>query len=209
MTRSNLRPYRPTETVTPTGRVIDLACPDPRSLHIMGLAEKLAKTPRWNGGLLGNPISVAQHCHIGAHWYAIQHGPRLAMLFLIHDLHEALAGDTTRPAQIAAGIQETWEDFTLHLDRAIYIAVGIDPPDRAEQQMIALIDRAVADIEFSDNKHPDLPPLCPDEDLAPRRGPIVPMHWDRAMQDWVTLYKRLATELGLNGVATRDLVEGI
>lgn len=213
-TRRNIRPYRPTETVTPTARIIDLAAPDPRSLHIKGMAEMLAKQVRFAGGNPGTPISVAQHCHHGAVWYAIQRGPRLAMLFLIHDLHEAIAGEISKPAQIAAKIVDAWETFTLDLDRAIYEAVGIDPPDRAEAQMIALIDRAMADIEFADTMDPDLPPLCAEEEMAPRPGRdfpggFVPLPWDRAMQDWLTLYQRLAEELGLNGVATRDLREGL
>lgn len=209
MTRANIRPYRPTECVTPTARIIDLAAPDPRALHIKGLAEMLAKQPRFAGAGPGTVISVAQHCHHGAVWFALDHSPRLAMLFLIHDLHESLAGDITEPAQIAAGIRDAWADFTWSLDRVIYEAVGIDPPDRAEQQLIAVIDRAMADIEFADTMHPDLPPLCAEEDLAPRRDVFRPLQWDRAMQDWLTLYRRLAIELGAHGVATRDLLEGV
>lgn len=207
--RPHLKPYSPTETVTPTARRIDLLRPEPRSLHIRGMAEMLAKQPRWHGSNPGTPISVAQHCHHGAAWYAVQHGPRLAMLFLLHDLHEAIATDIPKPVQIAAGITDAWADFTAHLDRFIWHAVGIDPPDRAEQQMIAVIDRAMADIEFADLMEPSLRRLVADEELAPRPAMVRPLTWDRAMQDWLNLFHRLALELGLNGEATRDYLDGV
>lgn len=130
---------------TAKGELHDIADLKPRDIDWRGMAQSLSQTMRFNGQGLPSPISVAQHCVMGADALMREHGDAtLAALFLLHDAHEWRFGDMTRPAvellrlcMAQAGdagsaklFDAALEDAKLRLDRPIYKAASLPAPDR-------------------------------------------------------------------------------
>jgi hypothetical protein len=81
---------------TRSGRIVDLAAPDWRAIRLGDVAAGLAALPRYSAGA-PRPISVAEHSLNLARRVPL----RLRLAALLHDAHEALLGDVTRPAALA------------------------------------------------------------------------------------------------------------
>ncbi|MEM9734730.1 MAG: hypothetical protein AAF903_14805 [Pseudomonadota bacterium] len=94
---------RPTQCLMGSGSVIDLIAPKADDLNLLqDLPTGLARLNRFSGQTAGAPYSVAQHCVIGADALLAETGDaRLAALFLLHDAHEYVMGDITRPVTMA------------------------------------------------------------------------------------------------------------
>lgn len=83
----------------PDGTVFDLADVGPDEIVWHEIAAALSRIARFNGRCPCPAYSVAQHCVMGADALETETGdPVLAGYFLLHDAHEALIGDITRPA---------------------------------------------------------------------------------------------------------------
>ncbi len=143
----------------PSGRMVDLMAPKPEDVCFTGdVAPALVNLARFDGACSaapGKPWTVMDHSVAGAD-ILISHGasPRLALLFLLHDCHEAYTGDITTPAQNAmacyadrafpeqggygAGyaIKIGLADFKRAWDEAIFAAVGVPLPDAEEKRAI-------------------------------------------------------------------------
>lgn len=145
------------------GSIMDLA--DPRAEHIVfaEMANGLSKIARFNGRYTAIAYSVAQHCVMGADALFNETGDTaLAGYFLLHDAHEYLLGDISRPMALLVGIMlgdELWGKGISHknaatalrnsieaakasVDLAIYSAAGIPPLDR-----MPLYRRVVAEMD--------------------------------------------------------------
>lgn len=130
------------------GSIMDLA--DPRAEHIVfaEVANGLSKIARFNGRYTALAYSVAQHCVMGADALFTETGDAsLAGYFLLHDGHEYLTGDISRPMAILVGIlvgdelsgagvtrkcaadavRRAIEAAKAKVDLAIYQAAGIPP----------------------------------------------------------------------------------
>lgn len=82
------------------GKMIDLAAPDMESITIDHIAASLANQTRFNGAL--GFYSVARHSVAVAErlW---REPDEVRLAGLLHDAHEALIGDITRPVQRLLG----------------------------------------------------------------------------------------------------------
>jgi hypothetical protein len=94
----------------PTGRMVDLMAPAAFAVDFAGdVAPALANIARFDGSCAerpGKPWTVLDHLVAGADLLRANGGsPRLALLFLLHDAHEAYLGDITSP--VAAALAAT------------------------------------------------------------------------------------------------------
>ncbi|MGV0909224.1 hypothetical protein [Martelella sp. FOR1707] len=133
----------PVHAFRPTGTLVDLGAPDAAEIFFDQIAQGLSKIARFNGTAPGPAYSVAQHSVMGADALLNEGADHFtAALFLIHDAHEHLIGDWTRPAQqlIAATIRAESAEAANHFmlatarikegwDRAICHAAGLPPPE--------------------------------------------------------------------------------
>ncbi len=140
----------PAWTFVPGGSVMDIAAPHPDKVCFLEMATALSRIVRFDG----RGIPVAQHLVMGAE--AILREVRdehLAALYLLHDGHEWLLGDQTRPTmQLFDGVinqimppalpqrrfvfaTDARKIIASGWDRAIYCAAGKpDPSAWTEQQ---------------------------------------------------------------------------
>lgn len=82
----------------PDGSCFDLADVQPGDIVWTEIANALSGIARFNNRYRDAAYSVAQHCVMGADaLYAETGDPVCAGYFLLHDAHEALTGDITRP----------------------------------------------------------------------------------------------------------------
>jgi hypothetical protein len=138
----------------PDGDVIDLARPLPADIDFADMASALSKIARFNGIYRGPAYSVAQHSVMGADALFAETGDAvLAGYFLLHDGHEYLIGDWTRPAidvlahhaqafcgqdERTAGLKQfvghalrrAVEAAKIAVDAAIFLAAEIPPLER-------------------------------------------------------------------------------
>ncbi len=128
-----------------TGRAVDMLAPTAADIDFADVAHALALINRYDGHTR-QPISVAQHCVMGADALLHETGStRLAALFLLHDAHEAYVGDTGTPVQLALAAIEPECRYALRelrrrFDGAIYAAAGVTPPDRDEEAVLKRMD---------------------------------------------------------------------
>ncbi|TJV33912.1 MAG: hypothetical protein E5X87_11425 [Mesorhizobium sp.] len=81
------------------GQIADLADMKADQVDFAHIAAALSKTARFAGRHRGGALSVAQHCVMGADALFRESGDGvLAGYFLLHDAHEYLLGDISRPA---------------------------------------------------------------------------------------------------------------
>lgn len=83
----------------PDGSVLDLAAPAPADIDFADMGGALSKIARFNGIYRCAAYSVAQHSVLGADALFAETGDAvLAGYFVLHDGHEYLLGDWTRPS---------------------------------------------------------------------------------------------------------------
>ena len=108
---------------TLSGRMIDLNDPDPASIDLDDVATALSRIVRFNGHTRFS-YSVAQHCMLGSAYLHREGGvgaARRALLFLLHDAHEAFVGDIATPVAAAVCDARLFA-VKYRLDRAIWKA---------------------------------------------------------------------------------------
>jgi hypothetical protein len=121
---------------TAYGRVVDLARPEPDSIHIDDLALGLARTFRFGGHTLIDlpPYGVAQHSHLVESLMPPETNARGRLAALLHDAHEAYCGDITTPMKWALnpGAALAIDDMKRRLQDAIESAIGLPWGVRAD-----------------------------------------------------------------------------
>jgi len=96
-----------TRFVTYSGRIFDLADPQPEMFSIRDIAHNLARIPRFGGNLVDG-YSVAQHSVLVSDELARAGAtPEMVAEGLMHDLAEAYTGDFPRP--LKEEVPELWE----------------------------------------------------------------------------------------------------
>ncbi|NGO64231.1 hypothetical protein G6N76_11135 [Rhizobium daejeonense] len=138
------------ESFRADGSLMDLARPMVEEIDFCDMARRLSRIARFNGAPLAGAFSVAQHSVMGAEALLNEGEDSLiAALFLLHDGHEYLIGDKTRPFQmllaemmdarfgtgtglklrsVIAEIKGSW-------DEAIYAAAGLPAPSAWTNRM--------------------------------------------------------------------------
>lgn len=127
----------------PDGSLMDLMAVTPEQIDFAEMANGLSKIPRFNGRYRVPGYSVGQHCVMGADALYTECGdPQLAGYFLLHDGHEYLSGDVTRPMvaaieieiagdTIMAGglspVRDAIDRIKRRFDHAIFAAAGLRP----------------------------------------------------------------------------------
>lgn len=161
--RRKPRMLPPSTALTASRRLIDLAAPQPTDIDFNEIAETLAVLPRFAGHCRRGftPWTVAEHSIAGADVLASQSDKRLALLFLLHDAHEAYIGDITsptvaalvalapsigtesslsEPALLGRRLREAVATLKAGLDAAIFAAAGVEPPTAEERRQVAFMD---------------------------------------------------------------------
>lgn len=207
-----IEPWAATEIPLGDGR-FDLLVPDPGAVDLPAMADRLAKIARFGGGTPSGIWSVAAHSvlveQVLIHRRPEAASARLCCLALLHDFHEAVIGDLTRQVRaaliriggpdMAAALQE----LTAPIDAAVWQAVGIDPPDTAEAEIIAQADNLAAAIEWRALiPHPDRPADMPD---PPRWSALRPQPWPMDAAALLDQIAARATDLALTGPAIAAL----
>lgn len=138
------------------GSVFDLACPRAADVDLRMIAGRLSRLARFNGAPETGAYSIAQHCVLGARAIeAERKDPFLATLFLLHDAHESVLGDETRPKSalldaIIPGYAAVLERVKAVWDDVIYDAFGLPGPSRwtrVQQDAVSAMDGRMAAFE--------------------------------------------------------------
>lgn len=132
-----------------TGALIDLAALTAADIDFAEMAATLSKIARFNGINRGIALSVGQHCVMGADALYRETGDAvLAGYFLLHDGHEYVIGDITRPA-------------ILLIDHYIGLVDGdATAPAFVSKLAKQALDAAKADIDRPIHEAANLPPLA-------------------------------------------------
>lgn len=116
-------------------------------IRLDDIAHSLSRIQRWNGATQV-PFSVAEHC-IHASDLASQQAPklcpRLNLLLLLHDAHEAYLGDVVTPIKRRLG--PIYEDWASHLDVEIYRYFECAPPAEDEALIVRSMDKQAMRLE--------------------------------------------------------------
>lgn len=141
----------PIWSFAPDGSVIDIADPRPEIVCFLEMGNVLSKIARFDGRNPGVAFSVAQHSVMGAQAIINEGGsPADGALFLLHDGHEYIVGDQSRPSQ------ELYSSASHHFygeermidavatcksawDEVIYYAAGLPGPEAWTQKQAALV----------------------------------------------------------------------
>lgn len=116
----------PTHTGLYGGALVDLVNPDWRLISLNAVAHSLARMPRFLGHT-DRPVSVLEHSLAVAGMVP----ERYRLAALLHDAHEALMGNFTRPTRVALEamssvpglVSSAIERLADRLDRAIVLQV--------------------------------------------------------------------------------------
>jgi 5'-deoxynucleotidase YfbR-like HD superfamily hydrolase len=173
---------------TASGREIDLLEPDPARISLADIAHHLSQINRWNGASQ-RPISVAQHSLLVSRALE-RHGPRLAMLGLLHDAHEAYMGDIATPVKNGLGLNLS-NPLAQYLDETIFAAFQLGWPTREEAQLIDIADRAAAASEWAKA----MPGPCPAFFGEPLRLAWNFLSIEQAREHFLQRFTRLAAQI--------------
>jgi hypothetical protein len=180
---------------TPTG-IVDLCAPDLTRITPRAMAHTLARLNRWAGNT-ELPVTDAQHSVLVREIFVRLH-PELrnqSIYPLLHDGHEYLLGDLTRPFQLA--IEQRLPGFGHHVeaikhetDATIRQALDLPDPSMSVYAAIHEADRQAAAIEwlsFIDPANGPCPYGMPAKGLPSR---IKALSWPAAEEQFLTHLER-------------------
>ncbi len=143
------------ESFRADGSLMDLARPMVAEIDFCDMAGSLSRIARFNGAPLAGAFSVAQHSVMGAEALLAEGEDSLiAALFLLHDGHEYLIGDKTRPFQMLLAeimdarfgrgfgtqLRNAIADIKAGWDEAIYAAAGLPAPSAWTNRMRSSVE---------------------------------------------------------------------
>jgi len=168
---------QPVWSFVPDGSVIDIAAPDAAEVCFLEMGNSLSKIARFDGRNPGPALSVAQHSVMGAQAIMNEGGTRWdAALFLLHDGHEYIVGDQSKPSQelyssVAidlygeARMRDAVAACKAAWDEVIYFAAGLPGPEawtRKQAKLVKDMDnrmcRAEAIALFGSRAGREMPP---------------------------------------------------
>jgi hypothetical protein len=170
-------------TGTACGRGLNLLNPDPADVSLRNhIAPTLSRINRFNGS---TTWSVAEHCLVGAQAILEEtKSPRLALLFMLHDAHEAYIGDLPKPAVAAltqmvemaarvSGAPDAVESLgkplltaaldalKTQIDHAIHTALGVPIATDRERVVVHDMDARMCGAEMRQLMPPQAKPHDP------------------------------------------------
>lgn len=155
---------------TATGRRLHLNFPDIRQINAHDICYSLSRIARYNGHTSGEfPYSVGQHSLWCAEVAVIHFNATAdtALKVLLHDAHKAYTGDIVTPLKLSGAFDI--DHLQKHLQNAIEVALGYEPPNETEQQLIKEIDNfalAVEAFHLMPSRGRDWNLPTPPEDIA-------------------------------------------
>lgn len=172
---------------TASGLWMDLEHPSAEAVSLADIAQHLSRMARFSGATL-IPYSVAEHALLVSKALDGK-GPRLALLGLLHDAHEAYTGDIATPIQNAiAGLAGTGVVRTLQgrIDQAIWQAFNFFPT-QIEQVELKAADRGALIHEWR------FMPGTPPEGQALRIAWKPLVHAEKARAQFIIRFRQLSS----------------
>lgn len=164
--------------LTATGAEVDLRRPTHSSLAATDIAHALAQINRFTGHA-ARPYSVAEHsllvCELLEREYGVLN-PKPLLAALLHDAHEAYAGDVSTPAKQAVGW--SWTEFETLLENRVLERWGVLRTAREWASLIKACDLMALAIERRDL----LPPAGPKSTAWPALAGIQAPGWVNLME---------------------------
>lgn len=189
--------------VTSIGLMVPLARPRAHDIALRDIAHHLATLNRFCGAA-SLPLSIAQHSlHVAKLLEGLN--PRVALLGLLHDAHEAYLGDAITPVKEAmshalfAGMPSRRDELEAGFDAAIHERFGLAPPDATEKRNIALMDEVAFVTEWRDLMPEGVP--CPAA-APPARWRVRPLAWPKAEEAFLAMFDKLSIAAGVHAGAT-------
>ena len=135
---------------TRSGARFDLRNPVPADISKWDISMSLSRICRYNGHTLRH-YSVAEHCCLLAMWFREAGQPRLALLALLHDAHEAYVSDLPWPVKACLSDAARAEFAALEtgIDAAIYAHFGVTPPTEDERAAVKRADLRIVRDEMT------------------------------------------------------------
>lgn len=198
---------------TRSGRAVDLLGTLPEQINAYDIADQIARAPRFNGCTIDDldaVYSVASHSVLVAALLPFESSPAMRLAALLHDCHEAYAGDTISPikwtieALLAASGCALDPIAIIHasLQAAIHAAVGLhfDPAwhasiKAADLQALALESKHM--MAAPPRPWKILPPVDTNTAIRPM---AVPASWAR--RTFLGRLRTLITEAGVTPLPT-------
>lgn len=204
----------------------DLARLGSTDIDLTAIAEQLAKLPRYNGATPGLVWDVASHSMLAME-LARNHMADYATMaqVLLHDVHEFILGDRTRPVERWLAWWRARETNTadrhrcpgteraaIEIDAALYRAIGMPAPTPDQIRMIRWADDMALVIEWQ-----HFMPHCPADAHGLRdangavlqpiawRRPVPPSSWMASQDRWLRQCLALARACGATGPAIQAL----
>lgn len=195
----------------PDGTEMDLADVQPSDIVWTEIANGLSKIARFNGRYADAALSVAQHCVMGADALFTETGDQVcAGYFLLHDAHEALTGDITRPMvqliehyrcaaerspfQRMTSVKDAIEAAKAHIDGVVWAVAGLPPIHRMPvyARQVRDMDERILRAEAIALFGRQAASACPAADLPPPRltGAIQPWGPAKAEIAWLDRLER-------------------
>lgn len=169
--------------LTHSARHFSYLDPRPEDIHILDIAEGLAKESRYNGHTRGF-YSVAQHSWLCSHVVA----PAFQLEALLHDAAEAYCKDIPRPLKECLA---DYQAIEARVDGAIRAKFGLPPTMSAAVKKADLILLAT---ERRDLMPPDDTPWPIIDGIEPLARPIITMMHPRAMAFFLRRYLELTED---------------
>lgn len=142
--------------------------PRPEDIRIEDMAHNLSRLPRFLGGTIGEPYSIAQHC-VAASYIVTAPTPALLPVYqlgtLLHDGEEAYFNDLPRPLKHHAdmlGYRAGGTRLLQMIFDVFGVTAPIDAPEikAADNAMLAIERRELQPTYYDD--HPDEPRQAPE-----------------------------------------------
>lgn len=141
---------------TVTGRLIDIANPDPKTINIEDIAWSLSRISRFCGHTVtAIPYNVSQHSlfvatEVESMFPANESKSkinRVALLGLLHDAAEAYTGDLPSPIKHLPELRPIIVGIEHNLMKAVFESLKLQPPTEQEEYIVKTADRIAQKIE--------------------------------------------------------------
>jgi 5'-deoxynucleotidase YfbR-like HD superfamily hydrolase len=139
---------------TVTGRLVNVADPDPKTINIDDIGWGLSRQARFCGQTITEiAYNTAQHslfvCAEAEKAIAgtIDGWENVPLYALLHDAAEAYTGDWPSPVKHLPSLKPIIDDIENNLMDAIYISLKLDPPDKRMIDIVKHCDRLAQKIE--------------------------------------------------------------
>lgn len=126
---------------TYTGKLVDVAHPDPAAVNILDIAQALSMTCRY-GGHCRDFYSVAEHSLL-VHLIGVTGNPKNNLALLLHDAAEAYVGDLVTPLKRVLRAKNLEDDWLRAIEQKLDLDTLLSEPS----SLVKAADRRALSIE--------------------------------------------------------------